>query len=106
MRIDFGAIMAVIYCVVLTMQAKRLFDQGKKQALTSVVSGAALFIYATGLYMTNQNVSNRTFIVILAVSLLQMAAFDVNRSSDKMKNMQRQLVLLIFHVSMAYFMLR
>lgn len=106
MRIDFGAIMAVIYCVVLVMQAKRLFDQGRKQALTSVVSGTALFIYATGLYIANQNVSNRTFIIILAVSLLQIAAFDVNRSSDKMKNMQRQLVLLIFHVSMAYFMLR
>lgn len=106
MRIDLGAIMAIFYCVVLLMQAKRLFDQGRKHAITSVVSGTALFIYATGLYMTNQNVSNRTFIVILAMSLLQIAAFDVNRSPDKKKNIQRQLVLLMFHVSMAYFMLR
>lgn len=106
MRIDFGAIMAVVYCVVLVMQAKRLFNHGRKQELTTVVSGTALFIYATGLYIANQNVSNRTFIVVLAISLLQIAAFDVNRSPDKMKNMQRQLVLLIFHVSMAYFMLR
>lgn len=106
MRIDFGAVMAVIYCVVLVMQAKRLFDQGQKQALTSIVSGTALFIYATGLYIANHSLSNRTFIVILAMSLLQIASFDVNRSSNKMKDMQRQLVLLIFHASMAYFMLR
>lgn len=106
MRIDLVAIMAVMYCVVLLMQAKRLFDDGRKQALTSVVSGTGLFLYATVLYVGNYHVSNRTFIVILAVALLQLASFDVNRPLDKMKNIQRQLVLIIFHATMAYFMLR
>lgn len=105
MKIDLVAIMAVLYCIALVMQVKRLFVTYRKNAMTSVLSGLLLFMYATFLYITNSDVTNRTLIVILSVSLLQIAAFDVNQSANKMKNIQRQFVLLVFHVVMAYFML-
>ncbi|MBF0779900.1 MULTISPECIES: hypothetical protein [unclassified Granulicatella] len=97
-------VFTIIYMICIIVGLIKHWKKLPKSAFTGFLSGVILLGYTIVLH-TLKTLSQNAFIVVLAVTLIQLSAFEAGKTHDKI-NWGKHAIRLVIHIIIVYFMLK
>lgn len=97
-------VFTIIYMIILTVGLVKQWRNLPKSAVTGFLSGIVLLGYSIYLH-TVKTLPEHAFVILLAVALIQLSAFEVGKAKQQM-NWVHHILRFIVHIIIVWFMLK